>query len=96
MENMVNGMILVNVHIHVDHMERKHKRDHVTNLHQVMAEEAVKINIFLLVQVSKPSRVIETLIVQVRVKTLIFLLYFTNKSIVLECLVRSFNFLFQL
>ena len=72
MGNMANGMTLVLVHIHVDHMERKHERDRVTTLHQVMAEKAVKISIFLLVQTRKPFPVIETSIVQVRVKLLLF------------------------
>ena len=71
MGNMANGMTLVFVLVHVDHMEQKHKKDRVTTLHQVMVEKAVKINIFLLVQAIKPSRVTETLIVQVGIKTLI-------------------------
>ena len=74
MENMVNGMIQVNVHIHVDHMEQKNKNDCVTTLHQVMVEKAVKNSLVFygfIFQTSKPFPVTETLIAQVRLKTLI-------------------------
>ena len=79
--DLANGMILVNVHIHVVILEQKHKKGNVIAHHQQMVEKIVKIN-QPLVQTSVLWRVTETFIVQVRVKTLIDSLYFTNKPIV--------------